>query len=94
MLDLMLDKGFKMVTLGECLGDAKKNWYRAAAPTARVSTASVFTPAACASTTSATSSGAVATPTGALQHITCGPNVELTYIGRTIPVHSVREIPY
>ncbi|KAH8889531.1 glycoside hydrolase/deacetylase [Thozetella sp. PMI_491] len=28
MLKSLVDKGFKPVTVGECLGDAKENWYR------------------------------------------------------------------
>jgi hypothetical protein len=85
-----------MVTLGECLGEPEANWYRTAA--ARVATSSVFTAAACASTTfaagsgSATSSGAVATPTGATLDGSCGATSGLTCLGKFITLPSAR--PY
>jgi hypothetical protein len=85
MLDLMIAKGYKMVTLGECLGDPAANWYRAA--TDRVATSSVFTPPACASTSlagSATSSEAVATPTAVSQDGTCGAVSGFTCLGKSI----------
>lgn len=28
MLKAIKEKGYKAVTVGECLGDAKENWYR------------------------------------------------------------------
>ena len=40
MLETMTKKGYKMVTLGECLGEPKENWYRPA--TERVATSSAF----------------------------------------------------
>ncbi|KAF1831063.1 glycoside hydrolase/deacetylase [Decorospora gaudefroyi] len=76
MLDLMTAKGYRMVTMGECLGDDRSNWYRTAA--ARVATSSAFTAPSCASTSSAsssvtaTSSGATATPTAVSQDGSCG----------------------
>ncbi|KAG5985016.1 hypothetical protein E4U55_002123 [Claviceps digitariae] len=30
VIDLVKERGYRPVTVGECLGDAKKNWYRAA----------------------------------------------------------------
>lgn len=86
MLDLMVKKGYKGVTVGECLGDPEANWYRSGS--GRVATSSVFTPPACASTrasssvpASRTSSGVVATPTGVSQDSSCGPAVSLTCLG-------------
>ncbi|RMZ67062.1 chitin binding [Pyrenophora seminiperda CCB06] len=40
MLEIMTKKGYKMVTLGECMGEPKANWYRPAAN--RVATSSAF----------------------------------------------------
>ncbi|KAF1919278.1 hypothetical protein BDU57DRAFT_527326 [Ampelomyces quisqualis] len=91
MLDLMVQKGYKGVTMGECLSDPEANWYRS--PTGRVATSSVFSPPACASTqassslgsasvsASSTSSGIIATPTGVSVDGSCGPNVGLTCAG-------------
>ncbi|EAT82794.2 hypothetical protein SNOG_09529 [Parastagonospora nodorum SN15] len=87
MLDLMVKKGYKGVTMGECLGDPEANWYRSSG-SGRVATSSVFTPPACASTrasssvaASRTSSGVVATPTGVSQDSSCGSAVGLTCLG-------------
>jgi hypothetical protein len=48
LLDLMLRMGYKGVTMGECLGDPRENWYRR--PIARAVTASVFAPRVCGET--------------------------------------------
>ncbi|KAH7064378.1 hypothetical protein BKA63DRAFT_427426 [Paraphoma chrysanthemicola] len=78
MLDLMVKKGYKGVTMGECLGDAEANWYRSGAN--RVATSSSFKPPACASTRassssatgSRTSTSAVSTPTTVSPDSSCG----------------------
>ena len=38
MLDLLVKKGYKGVTMGECLGDDKENWYRGGSNTERIAT--------------------------------------------------------
>ncbi|KAL2354375.1 chitin binding protein [Cryomyces antarcticus] len=56
MLDTLLAKGYKPVTVGECLGDPQANWYRSAP-------GSVFTSAT--ATPTSTSSAATVSPTRA-----------------------------
>ncbi|KAL6704807.1 hypothetical protein ACN47E_007611 [Coniothyrium glycines] len=85
MLDLMVTKGFKGVTMGECLGDPEANWYRT--PSERPASTAAFTPPSCASTlssslaASATSSGVAATPTSVSTDGTCGGASKFTCSG-------------
>lgn len=83
MLDLMVKKGFKGVTMGECLGDPEANWYRT--PSSRPASTSSFKPASCASTSiaasSATSKAPVATPTAVSPDATCGGTTGYTCTG-------------
>lgn len=84
MLDVMTKKGYKLVTLGECMGEPEANWYRT--PTDRPASSSVVTPAGASSTTSrtasATSSGAVATPTTVSPDSSCGGATGYTCLGK------------
>ncbi|RAR11499.1 carbohydrate esterase family 4 protein [Stemphylium lycopersici] len=83
MLEVMTKKGYKLVTLGECMGEPEANWYRT--PTDRPASSSAFTPlsgtATSAGASSATSSGAVATPTGVSPDSTCGTAAGFTCLG-------------
>jgi hypothetical protein len=83
MIQTMQAKGYKLVTLGECLGEPEANWYRDAS-TGRVASSSVFTPPVATSTSatrSATSSGSTATPTAVSQDSTCGATSGFTCLG-------------
>ncbi|KAL7274592.1 hypothetical protein RUND412_002491 [Rhizina undulata] len=55
MLDLLQVKGYKAVTLGQCLGDPEENWYRG----------STAISSSITSTTAAPTTAAIATTTGA-----------------------------
>ena len=72
MLDYIGGLGFKMVTLGECMGEPEANWYRT--PAARVASTSSFPAPTCSSSGSSTvsSAAAVATPTAISTDATCG----------------------
>ncbi len=86
MIKTMQDKGYKLVTLGECLGEPEANWYRDAS-TGRVASSSVFTPPVATSTSasgSATSSGSAATPTAVSTDSTCGATSGFTCLGKLI----------
>ncbi|KAF2638126.1 glycoside hydrolase/deacetylase [Massarina eburnea CBS 473.64] len=65
MLEMVKSKGYRGVTVGECLGDPAQNWYRS-------STGSVVT---------SVPSSPTATPTGVSQDGTCGSKVGTTCIG-------------
>lgn len=83
MLDLMTQKGYRLVTLGECLGEPEANWYRT--PTDRPASSSVFTPpgsSTASGAASATSSGAVVTPTAVSPDSSCGSKVGYTCLGK------------
>jgi hypothetical protein len=62
MLDLLSKKGYRGVTMGECLGETEDSWYRT--PTARVATSSVSGGKPTGSASS-TSTAPVASPTAA-----------------------------
>ncbi|KAF2003312.1 carbohydrate esterase family 4 protein [Amniculicola lignicola CBS 123094] len=66
MLDRLVAKGYRGVTMGECLGDPKANWYRTGNGGPRPSTAvPVSTPTSTStSTRTSTSTGPSVTPTG------------------------------
>jgi hypothetical protein len=70
MLDLLVSKGYRGVTMGECLGEPEANWYRAG--TGRVATTSkVRTPTSTPSATlsvSSTAVGSTSTPTAISQN--------------------------
>ncbi|KAH9882915.1 hypothetical protein J1614_000281 [Plenodomus biglobosus] len=75
MVNYIDSLGYKMVTLGECMGEPEANWYRT--PSARTaSTASFAAPTACSSgafsSTAANNSAPAATPTGVSTDGTCG----------------------
>ncbi|KAK5167276.1 hypothetical protein LTR04_007397 [Oleoguttula sp. CCFEE 6159] len=72
MLDTLLAKGYKLVTVGECLGDPQANWYRSAP-------GSVFTSAT--ATPTSTSSAATVSPTRASTDGTCGGATAYTCFG-------------
>ncbi|KAF1944874.1 glycoside hydrolase/deacetylase [Clathrospora elynae] len=85
MLDEIVKKGYKMVTLGECLGEPEANWYRT--PTNRVATTSVFTaPPTCLPIGSVfvtpTLSGPIATPTAVTRDGSCGLASGFTCLGK------------
>jgi peptidoglycan/xylan/chitin deacetylase (PgdA/CDA1 family) len=71
MIQTMQAKGYKLVTLGECLGEPEANWYRDAT-SGRVATSSP---------SSATSSGPTPTPTAVSQDSTCGATSGFTCLG-------------
>lgn len=79
MLQMIADKGYRGVTVGECLGDPEANWYRASSGKIVTSTSR----AASATPTASGTSSAVptATPTGTSQDGTCGSAVGLSCIG-------------
>lgn len=85
MLDVMTKKGYKLVTLGECMGEPEANWYRT--PTSRPASSSVFTPPVASSTSSGaasvSSSAATATPTAVSPDGSCGAASGYTCLGRT-----------
>lgn len=62
MLDLLDKKGYKGVTMGECLGEPESNWYRAG--TDRVATSSAVPSSTRTATASASSSAPTSKPTG------------------------------
>lgn len=75
MLKIIQDKGYRGVTVGECLGDPAENWYRASPGKIVTSSSSVPT---------ATSSAApTATPTKVSTDGTCGGNTGSTCQGST-----------
>ncbi|CAA9963626.1 chitin binding protein [Pyrenophora teres f. maculata] len=86
MLEKMTEKGYKLVTLGECLGEPKENWYRPA--TLRVATSSVFVAPKSEPTPTAPDNGssmpsaAMATPTGTTLDGSCGSDNGLTCFGK------------
>lgn len=84
MLDVMTKKGYKLVTLGECMGEPEANWYRT--PTNRPASSSAFTPPVASSTSSgaasAASSAAVATPTAVSPDGSCGAKAGYTCLGK------------
>lgn len=72
MLESLFRNGFKSVTVGECLGDPKENWYR---PVGDAPPGVSTTTATATATVSSTSR--VASPTGSLPPSVdgrCGPN--------------------
>lgn len=85
MIQTMQAKGYKLVTLGECLGEPEANWYRSAA-TGRVASSSSFSApgstATSSGTGSATSSGPAATPTAVSTDSTCGGTSGFTCLGK------------
>lgn len=64
MLDRILALGYKPVTVGECLGDPKENWYRS-------SSGNLFTSSTSA-VTSATKTSATIAPTATTTDGQCG----------------------
>ncbi|CAI9631283.1 unnamed protein product [Alternaria burnsii] len=82
MIQTMQAKGYKLVTLGECLGEPEANWYRSAA-TGRVASSSSApgSTATSSGTGSATSSGPAATPTAVSTDSTCGGTSGFTCLG-------------
>lgn len=82
-LDLMVKKGFKGVTMGECLGDPESNWYRT--PSSRPASVSAFKAPSCASTASVGVSATVSAPTTVPTVIsvdaTCGGTNGYTCVG-------------
>jgi peptidoglycan/xylan/chitin deacetylase (PgdA/CDA1 family) len=68
MLDMITAKGYKGVTVGECLGDPEKNWYRASSGKT-VTSSKVAKPAG---TKTSTSAASTATATGITTDGLCG----------------------
>jgi hypothetical protein len=79
MLQLIQDKGYRGVTVGECLGDPEANWYRASS--GKVVSSSSGSPSATPATSGTSSAVPTATPTGTSEDGTCGPAVGLSCIG-------------
>ncbi|CAI6256713.1 unnamed protein product [Periconia digitata] len=75
MLQMLQDKGYRGVTVGECLGDPEANWYRASS--GKIVTSSSARPSA----TQTSSAAPTATPTGVSVDGTCGAAVGLTCLG-------------
>lgn len=67
MLDTIKAKGYKPVTVGDCLGDPKANWYRDASGTASTSTTQ-----SAASSSSTSTSAAAASTLKVSSDATCG----------------------
>lgn len=83
MLEVIQRNKFKMVTLGQCLGEDKVNWYRT--PGARVASASAFTaPTVCTTGGSSTSKTPTATPTAPTVEGNCGSASGLTCLGFSV----------
>ncbi|TDZ18720.1 putative peptidoglycan-N-acetylglucosamine deacetylase [Colletotrichum orbiculare MAFF 240422] len=85
MLESLFRNGFKSVTVGECLGDPKENWYRSVgnAPSSGGSSSSSTRTSSASSRAAsvASSTSRAATPTGSLTPSTngrCGPNFGFT----------------
>jgi peptidoglycan/xylan/chitin deacetylase (PgdA/CDA1 family) len=76
MLQSFTAKGFKLVTVGECLGDPAANWYRAAGGAGVYSTRS-----SSATASSTVSSAPVSSPTGVSKDGTCGSQGAGTCLG-------------
>lgn len=64
MIDLSLSRGYKLVTVGECLGDPKENWYRQASGGPVTPPVTSTTPPTTATTTKTTTTS-YPTPTKA-----------------------------
>lgn len=80
MIETAQDRGYRLVTVGECLGDPKENWYRAA-PRGRDYTA---IPTDKSSSTKASQPTDTAQPTGGLKistNQTCGGDTGYTCQG-------------
>ncbi|KAF7548853.1 hypothetical protein G7Z17_g6784 [Cylindrodendrum hubeiense] len=81
MITTAQDRGYKIVTVGACLGDPEENWYRSATDTECTSTAGCTSTAAQTSTsttkvkTSSTSTGTSSSAT-ASSGVTISPNQE------------------
>ncbi|KAI5799929.1 carbohydrate esterase family 4 protein [Geopyxis carbonaria] len=81
MLDTLIAKGYKAVTVGECLGDDKANWYRNSTPGADpTGTATVVEPTS--TTISSTTTSAAPTQTG-----TCAYTVD-TWCAAPLPTYA------
>lgn len=76
MLETLKKKGYKGVTVGECLGDPEANWYRSSSGKIVTSTKSSGTQPSATS-----SAGPTVSPTGISQDATCGATVKLTCAG-------------
>jgi Chitin recognition protein len=74
MLQTLLSQGYTSVTVGNCLGDPKENWYRTANGTSTNSTTTN-------STSTSTSSSATATATAISTDGTCGGTTGYTCVG-------------
>ncbi|KAF4456018.1 hypothetical protein F53441_1739 [Fusarium austroafricanum] len=70
MIDTAQDRGYRLVTVGECLGDPKENWYRPASRGRDVTSTEPATPTRTTPPTSVSVSTSRATPTG----LTISPN--------------------
>lgn len=62
MLDLLESKGYRGVTMGECMGEPEANWYRAG--NGRVATSSAGPSATASGSATATSSTVIPTASG------------------------------
>ena len=76
---MIQDKGYRGVTVGECLGDPEANWYRASS--GKTVTSSSASPSATPSASGTSSAAPTATTTGTSQDGTCGSAVGLSCIG-------------
>ncbi|PVI05952.1 carbohydrate esterase family 4 protein, partial [Periconia macrospinosa] len=79
MLQIMSSKGYRGVTVGECLGEPEANWYRASS--GKIVTSSSAKPSATQSSGTVSSAAPTATPTGTSQDGTCGASKGLTCKG-------------
>ncbi|KAF2471961.1 glycoside hydrolase/deacetylase [Lindgomyces ingoldianus] len=78
MLATLTAKGYRAVTMGECLGDPEANWYRDSAGSVFTSSAISSTPTASAT---ATSSKAIVSPTAVSRNGSCGGVTGFTCVG-------------
>ncbi|KAH7108973.1 hypothetical protein EDB81DRAFT_954408 [Dactylonectria macrodidyma] len=80
MIKTAQDRGYKLVTVGECLGDPAENWYRSA-PSGTASPTSI--PSAGASSTRSPSSSSATSTSGIVisPNQQCGGNTGYTCIG-------------
>ncbi|KAJ4268897.1 hypothetical protein NW762_002968 [Fusarium torreyae] len=84
MIDTAQDRGYRLVTVGECLGDPRENWYRTVSRGRDVTSTESATPTQTVPSTNTSVSTSTATPTGGLvisPNQKCGGNIGYTCQG-------------
>ncbi|KAF4968388.1 hypothetical protein FSARC_4185 [Fusarium sarcochroum] len=84
MIDTAQDRGYRLVTVGECLGDPQENWYRTVSRGRDVTSTEPATPTQTVPSTNTSVSTTTATPTGGLvisPNQRCGGNTGYTCQG-------------